>query len=117
MWGNCSKLVEGWDRWWGPGQRLTPGPLIAFYFLLIVLMRGDTMEILFLVTGLIIVGGVAYLVSKACKPWDFDEAMTKFEEEHEWKPRMFDFGEWVSKKDGPDPDEIKLRRWIGLAAT
>jgi hypothetical protein len=43
--------------------------------------------------------------------------MTEFEEEHEWKPCMVDFGEWVSKKDGrPDPDEIKLRRWIGLAA-
>ena len=60
------------------------------------------------------------MVSKACKPWHFDEAMTEIKEEHEWewKPRMVDFGEWVSKKDGrPDPDEIKLRRWIGLAAT
>ena len=74
------------------------------------------MEILFLVTGLIIVGGVAYLVSKACKPWDFGEAMTRFEEQHEWKSSTFDLREWVSK-DGPDPDEIKLRRWIGLGAT
>jgi len=77
--------------WRGSGHSLTPGPLISdFIFLTLFVLScvGVSMEILeviFPVAALVIFGGTAYVVGKASKRWrkDFDEAMTKLEEEHE----------------------------------
>lgn len=56
----------------------------------------------FPVAVLVMVGGATYMVSKAWKQWreDFRGAMKKFDEEHEWKPRMIngiDCGDWSAR--------------------
>ena len=48
----------------------------------------EILEVICPVAAFVFFGDTAYVVGKASKRWrkDFAKAMTKLEEEHEWKP-------------------------------